>query len=121
MTVLTWIGVFALGGLAALARFTIDSVISAKFGRDFPLGTLAINITGATALGLVTGLALTGNALILIGTATIGSYTTFSTWVLETHRLREEGEFLRALNNSMISLLLGLVAVAIGRTIGAHI
>jgi CrcB protein len=121
MTFLSWIGVLACGGIGAIVRFVVDSIISTKFGRDFPLGTLVINVSGAFALGILAGVALTGNALILAGTATLGSYTTFSTWVLETHRLREEGEFRRALNNSMISLLLGLAAVAIGRTIGVHI
>jgi CrcB protein len=121
MSALTWAGVLALGGIGALARFVTDAIIANAFDRDFPLGTLFINITGAFALGLLTGLAVTGNALVLAGTATLGSYTTFSTWVLETHRLREEGEFGRAVANGLISLALGLGAVALGRTIGAHI
>jgi CrcB protein len=121
MNGLTWIAVLAVGAIGALARFFIDSIISTKFGRDFPLGTLVINISGAFALGLVTGLALTGNGLIIVGTATLGSYTTFSTWVLETHRLREDGEYVRAFANSAISLAFGIGAVALGRTIGAHL
>jgi CrcB protein len=120
MNGLTWLAVLVLGGIGALARFVIDAIIAAAFGRDFPLGTLVINITGAFALGLVTGLALTGDAAVLAGTALLGSYTTFSTWMLETHRLREEGEFLRALANTLISLAFGIGAVALGRTIGAH-
>jgi CrcB protein len=120
MSAVTWIGVLVLGGLGALARFLIDAVIGTAFGRDFPLGTLTINISGAFALGLVTGLALTGDAVVLAGTATLGSYTTFSTWMLETHRLREEGEFLRALANTLISLAFGIGAIALGRTIGAQ-
>ena len=120
MSALTWLAVFALGGVGALARFVTDAVIATAFGRGFPLGTLVINITGALALGLVTGLALSGDAAVLAGSATLGSYTTFSTWMLETHRLREEGEFLRALVNTLVSLALGIGAVALGRTIGAH-
>ena len=114
----TWIGVLVLGGLGAVGRFMIDVIISLRFGRDFPLGTLAINITGAVALGFLDGAALSGNALILGGTATLGSYTTFSTWVLETHRLREDGEFARAFANSAISLLLGIGGVALGHKLG---
>ncbi len=120
MNALTWLGVLVLGGIGALARFVIDAIIATAFGRDFPLGTLVVNISGAFALGFITGLALTGNALVLVGTATLGSYTTFSTWMLETHRLREEGEFLGALANTLISLAFGIGAVALGRTIGAH-
>ena len=58
---------------------------------EFPWGTLAVNISGAFALGLVAGLALHGDALLLAGTSLLGSYTTFSTWMLETYRLGEEG------------------------------
>jgi CrcB protein len=121
MSVLTWIAVLAVGAAGALTRFFIDSIVSAKFGGDFPLGTLVVNISGAFALGLVAGLALTGNALIIVGTAALGSYTTFSTWVLETHRLGEDGEYVRAFANSAISLAFGIGAVALGRTIGAHL
>ena len=42
-------------------------------------------------LGLFAGLALHGDALLLAGTALLGSYTTFSTWMFETHRLAEDG------------------------------
>jgi CrcB protein len=120
MSAPTWLAVLALGGIGALARFVTDAIIATAFGRDFPLETLVINVTGAFALGLVTGLALSGDAAVLAGTATLGSYTTFSTSMLETHRLREEGEFLRGLANSLISLAFGIGAVALGRTIGAH-
>lgn len=118
---LTWIEVAALGGIGAIARFAIDAVIASAFGRGFPIGTLVVNLTGAVALGLVTGLALSGDSLILAGTATIGSYTTFSTWMLETHRLREEGEFGSAALNVVISVFAGLGAVALGRTLGVHL
>jgi len=121
MSVIAWIGVAVLGSLGALVRFLVDGFISTAAGRDLPLGTFVINVTGAFLLGLITGLAFTGDALVLAGTATLGSYTTFSTWMLETHRLREEGEFLGALGNTLISLAVGLGAIALGRTIGAHI
>lgn len=121
MTPLTWIEVLAVGGAGAVLRFTVDSVVSARFGRGFPLGTLLINLTGACVLGFLTGLAVTGNALVVLGTAAVGSYTTFSTWMLETHRLREEGDFLLAFGNAAVSLLVGLGAVALGRTIGGQL
>ena len=91
MSVWVWIGVALLSGLAALARFLLVALLSARAAGTFPLGTFVVNITGALLLGLVTGLAVEGEALVLIGTATLGSYTTFSTWMLETHRLAEEG------------------------------
>jgi CrcB protein len=89
MNGLTWIAVLAVGAIGALARFFIDSIISTKFGRDFPLGTLVINISGAFALGLRDRPGRGGERCsFIVGTAALGSYTTFSTWLLETHRLR---------------------------------
>lgn len=117
MTAATWIAVAVVGGAGACARFLIDGLVSV--GQDLPWGTFVINVSGSFLLGLVSGLAFTGDALVLAGSAALGSYTTFSTWMLETHRLREEGEFWPALGNIVISLAVGLGAVALGRTIGA--
>ncbi|HET9105103.1 MAG TPA: fluoride efflux transporter CrcB [Solirubrobacteraceae bacterium] len=119
MSALTWVGILVLGGAGAIVRFVIDTVIATRAGRDFPLGTLAVNLSGAGVLGFVTGLSVSGSALVLVGTATVGSYTTFSTWMLETHRLRDDGQFARGLANVVISLLLGVAAVALGRAVGA--
>jgi CrcB protein len=116
-----WIGVALLGGTGAAARFMLDGAISARAGGGFPLGTLAVNLSGALALGLVTGLALTGDALVLVGAATLGSYTTFSTWMLESHRLTEDVEVPLALLNVALSLLAGVGAAALGRVLGAHL
>jgi CrcB protein len=116
--VLVWIGVGALGGLGAVARIVLDAAISARAGRAVPLGTFAVNITGAFVLGLVAGLALTGDSLLLAGTATIGSYTTFSTWMFESHRLGEDGEGGALVANVVASLACGIGAAALGRAIG---
>jgi CrcB protein len=121
VSALVWVGVAGLGGVGALLRFFIDGIVAARIGRDFPIGTLVVNVTGAATLGLLIGLALAGDDLVLAGTATLGSYTTFSTWMLETHRLVEEGEPLGAVTNALISLAVGLGAAALGRVIGAHL
>jgi CrcB protein len=118
---LTWIEVAALGGLGALARFFVDGVVSARAGREFPIGTLAVNLSGAIVLGLFVGLAFTGNRMLLAGTATIGSYTTFSTWMLETQRLAEDGSLRAAWANALVSLAVGLAVAALGRAIGRHL
>jgi fluoride exporter len=78
-----------------------------------------VNISGAVLLGLVTGLALEGDALLLAGTAALGSYTTFSTWLFETHRLAEDGELPAAAANVVLSLVFGIAGAALGRLIGS--
>jgi CrcB protein len=123
MSVWVWIGVALLSGTAALARFLLIALVSARASGTlaFPLGTFVVNITGALLLGLVTGLAVEGDALVLIGTATLGSYTTFSTWMLETERLTEDGRLTVAAFNILLSLLVGVGAIALGRAIGMQI
>jgi fluoride exporter len=118
MSAEAWIGVAVLGGLGSIARFLVDGYVSARGSSSFPLGTLAVNASGALILGLMAGLALSGEALLLAGTATIGSYTTFSTWMLETHRLGEDGQALAGALNVIVSVIAGLGAAALGRWIG---
>ncbi len=67
MSVWVWIGVALLSGIAALARFLIVALVSARGAGTFPLGTFVVNITGALLLGVVTGLAVEGEALVLTG------------------------------------------------------
>lgn len=119
MSVLVWTGVVLLGGVGSVLRFLVDGAVGSRLGRDFPFGTLVVNVSGAVILGLLTGLALEGNAALLAGTATVGSYTTFSTWMLETQRLAEEREVRGAMVNVIGSLVLGVAAAAAGKAIGA--
>lgn len=116
-----WIGVALLGGIGAMGRFAVDGLVEARTRGGFPLGTLVVNLSGSLLLGLLTGLALSGDALVLAGTATLGSYTTFSTWMLESQRLTEDAEAGWALLNIVLSLILGVGAVALGRTLGGQL
>jgi fluoride exporter len=115
-----WLAVATVGGGGAIGRFLLDSLISGPAGRDFPFGTFAVNLSGALLLGFFTGGALTGSLMVVVGTATIGSYSTFSTWMLETHRLAEDTELRRAGLNMAVSLLAGFGAAALGHAIGVH-
>jgi CrcB protein len=121
MNVLLWAGVVVIGGAGSVARFLADGVIASGAGRNFPFGTLAVNISGAMILGLLTGLALGQDQALLAGTAAVGSYTTFSTWMFETQRLTEERQHGKAAVNVIASLVLGVAAAALGRLIGAHL
>jgi CrcB protein len=115
----TWIGVALLGGAGAVARFVLDGAVQRRAGGTFPVGTLAVNALGCLCLGLLAGFGVTGGALTLAGTATLGSFTTFSTWILETERLVEDGDDRRALLNLAVSLALGLLLTAAGWALGA--
>jgi fluoride exporter len=118
---LVWTGVVLIGGAGSVARFLADGVVVSATGRDFPLGTLAVNISGALILGLLTGLALGHDQALLAGTAAVGSYTTFSTWMLETQRLTEERQHAKAAVNVIASLAAGVAAAALGRLIGMQL
>jgi fluoride exporter len=121
MSVWVWAGVAVFGGVGAIARFLLDGAISQRACGDFPFGTLVVNLSGAFLLGLLTGLALEGDALVLAGTATLGSYTTFSTWMLETHRLTENGEVGLAAVNAVGSVVVGVAAATLGHAIGVRL
>ena len=121
MTALVWFGVFGIGGVGSVLRFLVDGAVASRRGRDFPFGTLVINLTGAVALGLIAGLMLGGDETLLAGTAAVGSYTTFSTWMFETERLSEEREVASAGMNVVASIVLGVAAAALGKAIGAHL
>jgi CrcB protein len=118
---LVWVGVGLIGGAGSVARFLADSVVASAAGRDFPLGTFAVNVSGAVILGLITGLALGHDQALLAGTAAVGSYTTFSTWMLETQRLAEERQHAKAAVNVIASLAAGIAAAALGRLIGLQL
>ena len=121
MSIVLWAAVVLIGGAGSVLRFLADSVVAGTAGRDFPLGTLAVNVSGAVILGLLTGLALGHYEALLAGTAAVGSYTTFSTWMLETQRLTEERQHGKAAVNVVLSLVAGVAAAAAGRLIGAHL
>jgi CrcB protein len=118
MTVLVVAGVGLLGGVGAIGRFLLDGAVASRVGSAFPFGTLAVNLTGALALGVLHGAGVGGDAVRLFGTGLIGAYTTFSTWTLESHRLGEDGRLRLGLANLLVSLALGLVCVWLGDRLG---
>ena len=121
MSVLAWTAVVLIGGAGSVLRFLADGLVSSAAGRDFPFGTLAVNLSGSVILGLLTGMALSNTEALLAGTAAVGSYTTFSTWMLETQRLAEERQHRKAVRNVVVSLVLGVAAAALGRLIGTQL
>jgi CrcB protein len=115
----------ALGGACgAVIRFLMSSGLYQWLGRDFPYGTLAVNVVGSFLIGLLTEalflqrvvIALDYRAAILVGF--IGAFTTFSTFSLETLYLIEQGSLNKAALNIAVSVLGCLFAVWIGLLCG---
>jgi CrcB protein len=121
VTVAVWAGVAILGGVGAILRFVVDGRIAARTGRSFPFGTLAINLAGSLLLGALVGGVVAGDAFVLAGTATLGSFTTFSTWMYESQRMVEDGRARDGGLNLALSLGLGVGAAALGRWIGGQL
>jgi CrcB protein len=115
---LTWCGVACFGALGAVARFRLDSAVSARFPGDFPLGTLVVNLTGSFALGMLVGASVAHRVAFLLGTGFMGGYTTFSTWMVESERLGEAGEVGSLLRNLWLSMLAGVGMAAAGFYVG---
>ena len=69
MSLLVWACVVLIGGAGSVVRFLADGVVASTAGRDLPLGSLAVNVSGSVLLGLITGLALGHDQALLAGTA----------------------------------------------------
>ncbi|WP_428341796.1 fluoride efflux transporter CrcB [Mycobacterium sp.] len=116
---MVWIAVVLAGGVGAVLRFLVDGAVGRRVAKSgLPFGTLAVNISGATLLGFLGALALNRYAALVAGTAFVGSYTTFSTWMLETQRLSEERQVRNAVANIVASVVLGIGAALFGQWIG---
>ena len=113
-------------GFGARQRLRTDR--SLTLSDDLPLTAVAVDtrsriegLLESTSGLLRSGLALSSSQYLLLGTAAVGSYTTFSTWMLETQRLTEERQHRKAVLNIVVSLALGIAAAALGRLIGMHL
>lgn len=86
------------GALGALLRQYVSSRID---GSELPVGTVTVNILGTFLLGFVTFLGMETEWLLLLGTGVAGSFTTFSSFSVETVRLWDTGERFRAVGNAV--------------------
>lgn len=113
MSLGTWIALTLAGGVGAVARALVTHGVNVRVGRAYPWGTLAVNLSGAFTLGVLSAAGLSAAALAICGTGFMGGYTTFSTWMYETHRASRS----HAVANVVASVVLGVTAVWLGRTI----
>lgn len=110
------------GFFGAILRYLIAGWVYSLSGGGFPLGTLLVNLIGSFLLGLVLGLAdhlvLHPQVMLFLTIGLLGAFTTFSTLSYESWALIEVGSYAKAVLNMAGSLLLGLVAVLLGLTLG---
>jgi fluoride exporter len=109
-----WVAVGVVGGLAAGARVLLDAEISRRIAGPFPTGILAVNLLGSLALGALAASGVDGQWLIVLAGGAIGSFTTFSTWMLDTQQLSAGKRGGLAWLNIGLPLAAGFLAVALG-------
>ena len=113
-----WLLVFVGGGLGAAARHGINRAGLALLGPGFPWWTLAVNVAGSFAIGLLAGLFgawETGHNLrLFLITGVLGGFTTFSAFSLDALTLWERGTFREAALYVLGSVILSLLAAAVG-------
>ncbi len=115
----------ALGGVG---RVLVADAVSARAGAHFPYGTLVVNVLGSFAIGVVAAfLTARGRSLLdgqvgrFLVLGLFGGFTTFSAFSLQTFALLRAGAWLQALVNAMGSVLLCLLAVAVGHGLGGRL
>ena len=117
----------AMGGaFGAVLRYGASLSVYSLLGRGFPYGTLFVNVSGSLLMGILSVIMLERfnidpewRAAVLVGV--LGSFTTFSTFSIETLNLLEQGDVIRATANIVLSVLVCLVAVWFGVLIGRQI
>jgi CrcB protein len=121
--------VAAGGGIGACGRFWLSGLVARRVGETFPWGTLVVNVTGALTIGLLAARLLTADgvaepwreAWIGLVVGVLGSYTTVSSFSLQTLALARAGEGWRAALNVLASLGLCLGAALAGHQMGLHL
>lgn len=111
------IALFCAGG--GLARYYLSGWVYGLWGRAFPYGTLAVNLIGSYCIGLIMELSLRSTlipATLRLGLTVgfMGGLTTFSTFSYETFTLLEDGQYLTALANILVSALVCLLCTWLG-------
>ena len=109
----------SLGGVAgALLRYLTSGAINQILGVSFPYGTFTVNMVGSFLIGLLWGLseviAVSPNVRLFLFVGFLGSFTTFSTFTLESMNYLRDNNARTALANIFISNILGIILVFAG-------
>jgi len=113
----TWVWVAVAGALGALTRYGVGVAIGPQV---FPWGTWAVNISGSFLLGLVLtlGTRLPDHVTTAIAVGYIGAFTTYSTFSWELFTLGRTDRLLVASAYLASSVVLGILAAALGYRLG---
>ena len=115
-----FVGLF--GALGGVARVWVAGLATRRFGAAFPIGTLVVNVSGASALGLFAGAhGVSGSGGLLaaaIAIGFLGSYTTVSSFALQTVALARAGDRRQAALNVAATFGLGLAGAVLGLALG---
>jgi fluoride exporter len=115
-----WVLLFVGGGLGSALRFGLSLAVDARLGPRFPFpwGTLAVNLSGCFAIGVLATLAdtrvISPSARLFLVTGLLGGFTTFSAFGMETFQLLQDGRAAAAAANAAASVTAGVLAVAAG-------
>jgi fluoride exporter len=107
------------GALGSVSRVLLGAAIQQRLATTFPLGTLAVNLSGSLLLGFLLRLSLSTQAIspevrVMLTAGFCGGYTTFSAFSYETAVLLEDGEYGRAL----LYVAMSVVGATVGTFVG---
>lgn len=119
------LAIAAAGAIGAVLRYLVASGVYELFGRGFPYGTLIVNLIGSFLIGYLFVWFLDRSAAseawrlaVLVGL--LGSFTTFSSFSLETYNLVITGFYGRALANIIVSVSLCLLGTWVGVSVARY-
>lgn len=123
---LNYVAVAAGGAIGCMGRYGLTQLIQLVWGRNFPIATLTINVLGSFILGFLffetlERLSMAPTLRVAILTGGLGGFTTFSTFMVESLLLVEDGSPARALLYVTLSVVLGFAAAVAGGFLSRHI
>ena len=114
--------VFLGGGLGSVLRYLLGMHLNKE---TIPYGTLTANILGSFLIGLLMGFHFknaaqffTENQITFLIVGVLGGFTTYSAFMYETFQFLIHEQYFRFVGYSLLSLILGFTAVAIGFSLG---
>ncbi|MCE0732726.1 fluoride efflux transporter CrcB [Halomonas sp. G15] len=108
------------GALGGMARLALGNAVGRRLGAHLPWGTLAVNLSGALAMGMLAGVlglpapGVSNTAWSLLAIGLLGGYTTVSSLSLQTLALWQQGRETAAISYMAMTLVAGLAALALG-------